>query len=147
MLDPPQHLLFAVGKMFLQPMLEQWRNCPWQANNRVTGELRACFCARLQDLRNVMVGEPGNDGRYHYTHWNIRCAKLPDGIKPALRRCRARFEYSLQVWIQRRYRDVDCYCIALREFEKNIYVACDEMVLCDDRHGVSELGALRGSRA
>ena len=86
--------------MFLQPMLEQWRNRPWQANNCVTGKLRARFCARIQDLRNLMIGQSGDDWRDHYANWNFCCAKLLDRIEPTLRRGRARFEHSLQRWIE-----------------------------------------------
>ena len=65
-----EHLLFAVWKMFLQPMLEQRRNRPWQADNCVTGKLRARFCARFQDLRNFVIGESRNDRRDHYANRN-----------------------------------------------------------------------------
>src|SRR4026209_1507628 len=93
--DPPQHFLFAVWKMFLQPMLEQWRNRPWQADDRVAGKLRARFCARIQDLRNLVISEPGNNRRDHYAKWNFGCTKLFDGGEPTLRRGRARFEHAL----------------------------------------------------
>src|SRR5205085_9625121 len=54
--DPAKHLFFPLGKMLLQPMLEQWRYCPGQPNNRVTGKLRACFCTCAEDVRNLMIG-------------------------------------------------------------------------------------------
>ena len=89
--------------MFLQPMLEQWRNGPWQADNRVAGKLRARFRARIQDLWNLVISESGNNWRDHYADWNFCCTKLFDGVEPTLRRGRARFEHALQRWIERRY--------------------------------------------
>ena len=101
--DPPQHLLFALRKVFLKPMLEQWRNRPWQADNCVTGKLRACFRARIKDFGNFMVSKSGNNWRDHYANWNFRGVKVAYGIKPALRRRGARFEHLLQLWIEGRH--------------------------------------------
>src|SRR5919205_674082 len=99
--DPPQHFVFTIWKMFLQPMLEQWRNRPRQTDNCVAGKLRASFCASIQDLGNLMIIEPGDNWRDHHANWNFRCTKLFDRLEPPLRRCRARFQDSLQRWIER----------------------------------------------
>src|SRR6476620_1496348 len=88
---------------FLQPMLEQWRNRPWQTDNRVAGKLPARFSARVQDLRNLVISESGNNWRDHYANWNFCCTKLFDGVEATLRRCRARFEHALQRGIERRH--------------------------------------------
>src|SRR5260221_37512 len=101
--DSPQHFRFAAWKMFLQPMLEQWRNRRRQTDNRVAGKLRACFSARIQNLWNLMISESGNNWRDHYANWNFCCTKLFDGIEPTLRGGRARFEYALQRWVERRH--------------------------------------------
>src|SRR5262245_73736 len=99
--DPPENLLLTIWKMFLQPVLKQRRNSPWQADNCVTGELRACFRACIQDLRNLVISEPGNDWRNHYSNWDFCRTKLCYGVEPTLRRARARFEHSLQDRIER----------------------------------------------
>ena len=84
-------------------MLEQWRNRPWQTDYCVTGELRARFRARIQNLWNLMISKSGNNWRNHYANWNFCCTQLFDGVEPALRRGRARFEYALQHWVERRH--------------------------------------------
>src|SRR4029077_21151570 len=101
-------------------------------------KLRARFCARLQDLRNLMIRKPGNNWRNHYANWNFCCTKLFDGVESTLRRGRARFEHALQRWIERRYGNVDRRGIARRELAQNIDVARDEMVLCNDRHRIAK---------
>src|SRR5438094_150342 len=55
MSDSSQHLLFALWKMFLEPVFEQRRDRPGQTHNCVTGELRARFCAGVQDLWDLMI--------------------------------------------------------------------------------------------
>ena len=80
--NPLQHLVFAVWKMFLQPMLEQWRNRPRQADYGVAGKLGACLCACFQDLRNLVISESGDDRRDHYANWNFCCTKLLDSVEP-----------------------------------------------------------------
>ena len=55
--DLPQHFLFTVWEMFLQPVFEQWRNRPRQADDCIAGKLRASFSARSQDLA---VGAEGH---------------------------------------------------------------------------------------
>ena len=79
--NPLQHLLFAVREMFLQPMLEQWRNRPRQADYGVAGKLCARFRARFQDLRNLVISESRDNRRYHYANWNLCRMKLFDGIQ------------------------------------------------------------------
>ena len=93
--DLPQHFLFAVWEMFLQPVLEQWRNRPRQADNCIAGKLRASFSARSQDLWNLVISETGNNRRDHYADWNFCRTKVCYGIEACLRRGRARFEDSL----------------------------------------------------
>src|SRR5438874_7206841 len=137
--DPPQHLLFPAWKMFLQPMLEEWRNRPWQADNRVASKLRARFCARVQDLRNLMVGKSWNYGCYHDSNWNVCFAKLLNGIQTSSRRRGARLQHSLQILVERGHRNIDRSGVACREFAQKIDVARNKMVLCDDRYGVPKV--------
>src|SRR5262249_43571099 len=94
--DLPQYFLFAVREMFLQPVLEQWRNRPGQADDCIAGKLRASFCARSQDLWNLVISESGNNRRDHHADWNFCRTKLSNRIEASLRRGRARFEDSLQ---------------------------------------------------
>ena len=93
--DAPQHLLFTIWKMFLQPVLEQGRYGPWQTDNCIPGKLRAGFCARFEDFWNLVIGESWNNRRDHYANWNFCCTKVCDGVEPTLRGARARFEHSL----------------------------------------------------
>ena len=93
--DLPQHFLFTIWEMLPQPVLEQWRNRPRQADYCIAGKLRASFCARSQDLWNLVISETGNNRRDHYADWNFCRAKLSDRIEASLRRGRARFEDSL----------------------------------------------------
>ena len=99
--DPAKHLLFAVRKMFLQPMLKQRRDGPWQTDNCVAGKLRTRLCTCIQDFRNLVIIEPGNNWRDHYADRDFCRTKLFDGVEPTLRRGRARFEHSLQSGIER----------------------------------------------
>src|SRR6516225_7853394 len=101
--DAAKDLFFPLWKMFLQPVLEQRCHGPWQTDNRVARKLRARFCARIEDLWNLMISESGNYGCNHDADWNVCCTKLLDNVKPTLRRRGARFEHSLQVWVKRRH--------------------------------------------
>src|ERR1700750_1442540 len=120
-------------------MLKQRRNRPWETNNRVASKLRARLCARLQDVRDLVISESGNNWRDHYANWNFCRTKLFDCVEPALRRGRARFEHALQRGIERRNRNVARRGIARREFAQDIDIARDEMVLCNDRHRIAKL--------
>src|SRR5881392_3748474 len=54
--NAPKNFLFAIWKMFLQPVFKQRGHRPRQTNNRVAGELRAGSRARFQNLRDFVVG-------------------------------------------------------------------------------------------
>jgi hypothetical protein len=51
-----QHLLFLVGKMLVEPVLEKRRDRPRQSHNRVTGKLSARFRAGLHNARHLVIG-------------------------------------------------------------------------------------------
>ena len=58
--DAAEHLLFPIGEMFVEPMLEERRHRPRQTHDRVAGKLRAGFAQLLPEspaLRDRLVRE------------------------------------------------------------------------------------------
>ena len=55
MTDSAEHLLLAIGKMFLQPALEQRCNCEGEPDYSVARELRASFRGSREDRGNFVV--------------------------------------------------------------------------------------------
>ena len=136
--DAPEHLLFAVRKMFFEPMLKKRRDRPWQSNNRVTGKLRARFRARLKNFRDFMIREPRNDRRNHHTNRNPSSAKLAHCIEARFGGRCARLEHALQFRIERRHGNIHRNSIGIRELDQKIDVARHETVLGNDRHRVAK---------
>ena len=138
--DTPQYFLFAIGKMFFEPMLEKRRDRPREANNRVTCKSGAGPGARLENFRDFVISQPGNDRRNHYSNRNSCAAKLADCIEARLRRRRAWLKHPLQFRIERRHGNVHRNSIVVRKLAQEIGISRNEPVLGDDRHRVAELG-------
>src|SRR5207253_6075796 len=95
-----QYFRLSLGEMFIEPMLEQWRDRPWQAQQNMAGELRAGFGARRDDRRNFVIVDAGNHGCDHHADRNVCSAQSRDGIQLRGERRSSGLQYAREFWIQ-----------------------------------------------
>src|SRR5205085_10200921 len=110
-----QHFRLSLREMFVEPMLEQWRDRPWQTQQNMAGELRAGFGAGRDDRRNFVIVNARDHGRNHYADGNLCGSQLRDSIQTRSRGRCSRLEYALEFWIQGRDRKVHHHSIMSRQ--------------------------------
>ena len=64
--DAVEHLLLAVGEVLLEPVLEERRDGPRQAQHDEAGAARAGVARRGEDLRHLVIGDRRDDRRDHH---------------------------------------------------------------------------------
>src|SRR6266550_7832298 len=75
-----QHFRLSLGEMFIEPMLEQWRDRPGQPQQNMPGELGTSFSASRNDRRNLVIVNARDHGRDHHADRNVCRAQLCDRI-------------------------------------------------------------------
>src|ERR1700722_1046091 len=101
---------------------------------------RAGLRGMLEDAFDLMIAEPGNNGRYIDDHRNSGTAELTHSIEPSVRRRGARLHGPSQLPIKGRDRNHHKREILLGHRRKNIDIPGDHVVLGRDAEGVPKFG-------
>ncbi len=120
--------------MRLEPLLEQWRDLPWQAQHDVVRIDGAGLARGLQNALQIGLGDEGNDRRHADRDRNASLRQRADGPQPPRRRGRARLQRAGDPGIERGDRDRGDREPPGRHRRQQIDVALDQRRLGDQRH-------------
>ena len=145
---PAHHPGRAVGKRRLQPLAEQGRDLPRQAQHDPACRDRACVPRRLKDRLELVVGQRRHDRGDH----DPDRARLPRSAAGSIcnRRSGAGARGSIvagQPMVQRRDRDADPHEALARHRPKDIEVALDQRALRRDRDRMVKSRSTSSTRA